>query len=164
VKRRRSDVAFYGLLASTWVVAGVFALWHHERRAVHGQVTQARTGVVATTDISRRHAPLEHHTPRAGVRRERTLTIRASRGPSWIAIRARSSRGPILYQGILEQGKTVEEHGSRFWTVVGAVENVDVRLDHHAVRLGRSALRGVLLASGQVRATQPSSRGGIVGS
>jgi hypothetical protein len=39
-----------------------------------------------------------------------------------------------------------------------------VRLDHHAVRLGRSALRGVLLASGQVRATQPSSRGGIVGS
>ena len=65
---------------------------------------------------------------------------------------------------LVEQGETVEEHGSRFWTVVGAVENVDVRVDHHAVRLGRSALRGVLLASGQVRATPPSRRGGVVGS
>jgi hypothetical protein len=69
-----------------------------------------------------------------------------------------------LYQGILEQGRTIEEHGTNFWAEIGAVDNVDVRVDHRMVRLGGSALTGVLLAARGGRTTPASRPSGVIGS
>jgi hypothetical protein len=158
VKRRRGDVAFYGLLASAWIIAGGFALWNHQRHA---------TAPVVSTPAAPAHrdprASHRDHTGPRRTRRARTLSIRASRGPSWVAIRARSAEGPILYQGILEQGRSIKERGTAFWTQVGVVDNVDVRVDRHAVQLGRSALSGVLLGAGRASGPRPRATG-FVGS
>ena len=162
MKRRRGDVAFYGLLAAAWVVAGAFALWNHQHHATAGGpatvVSTPATPAPRDPRASHRHHTGPHRTGRA-----RTLNIQAARGPSWVAIRARSAEGPILYQGILDQGRSITERGTAFWTQVGAVENVDVRVDRHAVRLGRSALRGVLLGTGHGSRPRPQASG-VVGS
>jgi len=130
----RGDVAFYGLLASVSIVAVAFGLWHHNHRPA------ATTGTKVATTTTERRTPSTRSAGRSTPRRSRTLRIRASRGPSWITIRARSSRGPVLYRGVLAQGRTVEEHGTTFWAEVGAVDNVDVRVDRRLVPLARSAL------------------------
>jgi hypothetical protein len=160
VKRRRGDVVFYGLLAAAWVVAGAFALWNHQHHATAGGAATVVSTPATPTPRDPR-ASHRHHTGPRRTGRARTLSIDAARGPSWVAIRARSAEGPILYQGILDQGRSITERGTAFWTQVGAVENVDVRVDRHAVRLGRSALRGVLLGTGHGSRPQAS---GVVGS
>ena len=162
--RRRGDVAFYGLLASACIAAAALALWTQERHHARQPSTRRQTTVAAATVAPANRDSVEDHARRLPHRVDRTLSIQASRGRSWIVIRARSSRGPVLYQGILEKGGVVEEHGTAFWAEVGAVANVDVRLDRKAVRLGRSALGGVLLAAGGVRPPAASSPSGIVGS
>lgn len=163
VRRRHGDVAFYGLLLCVSIAAGVFALWNRERDSTQPRLARGRAAAVSTTLASGHRDPLTSRRVRPHAGSERTLTIRASRGRSWIAIRAGSRTGRVVYEGILERGGTVEEHGTAFWTQIGAVENVDVRVDRHDVRLGRSALSGVLLAVGGGPGPSPRASG-VVGS
>ena len=91
------------------------------------------------------------------------LTIEATRGPSWVLIRLRSARGPVRYEGTLEQGGMLDVQGEVLWARIGAVGNVDVRIGRHSVQLGRAALDGVLLTAGGVRSAM-SHPPGVVGS
>ena len=166
VNRRRGDVAFYGLLACSWIVAGLLAVWNpeshspaHPRLASRGASEPAWASVdpkVQRGGAPKGGVPAEHHTTVK-------LTIRATRGPSWIQIRFRSARGRVRYEGTLEQGGTLNVQAPALWARIGAVANVDVRIDRHRVQLGRAAFDGILLMPGSVRpaTSQPL---GIVGS
>lgn len=164
MKRRRGDVAFYGLLAAASILAAAFALWNHGRDSAPRHDSEGRATAATASDASVRRDPLDDRAAHIGARRKRTLEIRASRGPSWIAVRAGSSRGPILFQGILERGGSIEERGTAFWTQVGAVENVDVRVDRRVVRLGKWALGGIVLGPGAADPKPQTQPGGVVGS
>jgi hypothetical protein len=64
------------------------------------------------------------------------LRITATRGPSWLVIRALTSSGQVLYLGILNQGQTAEVAGPRLWASFGAASNLDAALNGAPLELG----------------------------
>jgi cytoskeletal protein RodZ len=64
----------------------------------------------------------------------KTTVISAARGRCWLLIRTGSPTGPILFQGMLEQGKTLRyrlQHA--LWVRMGRPANLDISLGGHAV-------------------------------
>ena len=58
-----------------------------------------------------------------------TTRITASRGRCWLSVRAGGPNGQILFQGMLEQGKTLHYTlGNRIWVRLGRPTNVDISL------------------------------------
>ena len=71
--------------------------------------------------------------------------ITASRGRCWLSIRTGGPNGAILFQGILEQGKTLHYTlGNRLWVRMGRPGNVDIKLGAHLVN-GLPSLPGNVL-------------------
>jgi cytoskeleton protein RodZ len=72
-------------------------------------------------------------TPAAGHKTARptvaNLVLTASRGSAWLMVHGRSGSGPQLYQGVLEQGKSLPLSGKRLWINVDKPENLTVRLN-----------------------------------
>jgi hypothetical protein len=157
-------------MAGAWIVAGALAL-----RSVHGHSTprQPSSGRAALT-TARIATPSPARTAPADRRKQKgnrgaqakaiSVTLAAARGRSWVVVRAGSSRGPVRYEGILEQGHTLGERGRALWTQIGAVGNVDVRVDGRLVQLGSAALGGVLLSGGHVQKDTAGHPEGVVGS
>jgi hypothetical protein len=85
-------------------------------------------------------------TPSTGLAK-RTV-ISATRGRSWLSIRTGGPNGQILFQGVLEQGKTLRYSlAHRIWVRMGRPGNVDISLGAHHVN-GLPAQPGnVLLTS-----------------
>jgi cytoskeletal protein RodZ len=55
--------------------------------------------------------------------------ISATRGRCWLSIRTGGPNGPIVFQGVLEQGKTLHYTlGHRLWVRMGRPGNVDIAL------------------------------------
>jgi cytoskeletal protein RodZ len=66
-------------------------------------------------------------TPAAGLAKK--TVISATRGRSWLSIRTGGPNGQILFQGVLEQGKTLRYTlGHRLWVRMGRPGNVDISL------------------------------------
>ena len=63
-----------------------------------------------------------------------TLVIAATRGTSWLEVRAGDSTGKELYYGMLEEGTTTELERLPVWVRLGAAENVDVSLGGSRIR------------------------------
>ena len=64
----------------------------------------------------------------------RTTRITASRGRCWLLVRTGGPAGPILFQGVLAQGKTLRYPlGRRLWVRMGRPGNVDISLGGHRV-------------------------------
>ncbi|MDX6466666.1 MAG: hypothetical protein QOI27_1706 [Gaiellaceae bacterium] len=58
-----------------------------------------------------------------------TTSIAATRGRSWVSVRAGGPTGRILFQGTLERGKRLHYTlGPRLWVRMGRPGNVDIRL------------------------------------
>lgn len=169
MRTRRGDAAFYGLLAFACIAAGTLAVRNAHSHSSPSRSSTGQAAVATTAVASRSHArkavagkTTAGLRTRAARAKEISLTIHASRGRSWIVVRSRSARGPVRYVGILEQGRTLVERGPALWTRIGAVANVDVRLDGRLVQIGRSALAGVLVSRDGVRGAAGPS--GVVGS
>jgi hypothetical protein len=66
------------------------------------------------------------------------IVLTASRGDCWVVARSGSSSGPVLYEGLLETGRTVRLQSKRVWLSLGAAANVDVLIDgkHEALPQG----------------------------
>lgn len=85
-------------------------------------------------------------TAAASAPRQKTTVISARRGRSWLLIRTGSSSGPILFEGILEQGKTLHytlQHA--LWVRMGRPTNLDISLGGHTVTGLRAAPGNLLL-------------------
>jgi cytoskeletal protein RodZ len=60
--------------------------------------------------------------------------ITASRGRCWLSIRTGGPNGRILFQGVLEQGRTLHYTlGTQLWVRMGRPGNVDISLGAHRV-------------------------------
>jgi hypothetical protein len=57
------------------------------------------------------------------------LAVTASRGDSWVVVRAGSAAGEILFGGILKQDRSLDFARPRLWLRLGAASNVDLRVN-----------------------------------
>jgi cytoskeleton protein RodZ len=57
------------------------------------------------------------------------LVLTSTRGSAWLMVHARSASGPQLFQGVLEQGKSLPVSGKRLWINVDKPENLTVKLN-----------------------------------
>lgn len=76
--------------------------------------------------------PRRHHQAASAIR----LVLRA-RGSCWLWIRARSTLGPVVYEGTLTAGRTLRytltPRTQQLWVRIGAPWNLDVLLDNRSV-------------------------------
>jgi transcriptional regulator with XRE-family HTH domain len=75
----------------------------------------------------RRSAP-QTRAAKVAPRRAR-LQIVASRGESWVMVRANSARGRVLFAGTLRQGRSLRVQRARLWLRLGAASNVELRVN-----------------------------------
>jgi cytoskeletal protein RodZ len=64
-----------------------------------------------------------------------TLVVTAARGDSWMEVRRASSKGKVLFSGILAQGDAQTFSARRLWLRLGAAGNVDLAVDGKAYPL-----------------------------
>ena len=141
--RRRRNIAAGLLLAA--VVAAALVLWlrwnegsteitagHALRGPDTPVVRQTGRADDATPPdrevvlISDRGMPPANHPTRPTSAR---LVLRATRGESWLLVRAGSETGELLYEGTLAPGRALRFVRNRLWLRVGAPANLDVRLN-----------------------------------
>jgi Domain of unknown function (DUF4115) len=58
-----------------------------------------------------------------------TIVLTASRGDCWVLARDSSSAGPVLYEGLLQEGSSTRLKAKRLWLSLGAAANVDLLID-----------------------------------
>lgn len=161
MRSRGGDVAFYGLLvcvAAAAVALSVVPL-HNSSPATPagGSATAGHTTTVTPTrprPTAAKHARAAKARPPA---RLAPLAVDAARGRSWIVLRAGSAAGPVLYRGILEQGRRVQVRRKVVWMQVGAPGSVDVSIGRRHLALDRAVLTGVIVTAKGVAAAQPGS-------
>ena len=134
VQRRGRDShrlrpALLATVGAAVVVVGVLA-WRFGDSNTPAQVDAALVPGPAAAVAA---TPPTHHPP-APATPTRELTISA-RGRCWLSVRACSSTGRVLYEGMLESGKAMRFTQRPMWIRFGAPWNVDVRLDGRAVAL-----------------------------
>jgi cytoskeletal protein RodZ len=75
--------------------------------------------------------------------------LSASRGPVWLLVRSGTATGTVVYQGVLEQGKTLPlTLTRRMWVRVGAPWNLDVAVAGRPVSGLPTQVGDVYLARG----------------
>ncbi|MBA3747775.1 MAG: DUF4115 domain-containing protein [Solirubrobacterales bacterium] len=82
------------------------------------------------------------------------LAITAARGDCWLEVHAGSATGKLLYEGILDEGKTLAVSGRKLWIRFGAGENVDLTLDGKTEQVPAGAAN-VLVTTNGVQPAQP---------
>lgn len=123
-------LAAAGVLAFFTVIA-----WRDYRDSAPTATVRATTPppppVVATTTVTE---PVVTP-PAPAIPPASTLVLRATRGDSWVAVRADSDSGARLFEGILAQGEQRRFRRERLWVRFGLPENVDATLNGERVEL-----------------------------
>ena len=100
--------------------------------------------------------------PRAGLVKARNhpvplphLTLLAARGDCWLSAHAGDRTGPVLWEGILYQGRSLRLSRRSVWIRIGAPWNLDARLNGKPVRTLPTSTGNVLVtgAGAKVLAT-----------
>lgn len=73
------------------------------------------------------------------------LLLVASRGSSWLTVRAGSAQGKVLYTGLLPQGGEVDAKGKQLWVRFGGAGNLTAQLNGKPLRL-RSGTYNALIS------------------
>ena len=79
----------------------------------------------------RRGKPPEKKTPRPKSTR---VLLTAVRSDSWVEIRAGSSTGRVLFDGVVTEGQAIRVVGRRLWARFGSLGNFDLTINGRAVR------------------------------
>ena len=112
------------------VIIGAVAAFELTGSSNSGQGPPPTTSIHTTTSVSTTPKKHHQHPKRPAVVLPSRAVLVASRGDSWLWVRAGSASGPTVYEGTLLQGKTLPvnlKHGP-VWIRVGDPPNVDVRL------------------------------------
>ena len=121
--------------------AGTYAALHYVRR--HHSSATAVTPPRHTTSTPATTTPA-HTTPAVvatktpPARSLAVLTVRATRGSSWVMAREDDATGRLLYQGVLKTGQSVTLRARRVWVRFGASSYLDLRLNGKPIRLAHS--------------------------
>jgi len=81
-----------------------------------------------------RHAPV-HKAAVPAVPAGPYLTIRAVKGPSYVAVRRNGPAGAVLFDGTVPRGRVQPFNGKRFWVNVSAPENLRIEVGGKRVQL-----------------------------
>jgi hypothetical protein len=121
--RRESNIVLLALMAIFLVTALVIVAWRFggpERAPVHGLTTAAPEQQPAALPQAAGSARLE---------------LRATRGDSYLIVRAGSAIGEMLYQGTLERNQKKFFDGRVLWIRLESPQNVLVKRNGNRVRL-----------------------------
>jgi hypothetical protein len=77
--------------------------------------------------------PTQSHQPAAARLPVSHLVLTASRGECWLAVHAGSAAGPLLYQGILARGRSLEFFRRWLWIRIGDPSSLSVTLNGRVV-------------------------------
>ena len=134
-------------LAVTGVLfAATFRAWQDYRDSAPSAVTPAASRIPAspqTTSV----ASAAFRTPETT--RPDPLVLTAARGESWVAVRAGSESGALLYQGTLAEGDRLSYRRNRLWINLGLPTNVDATLAGEELPLP-TGVATVLLRDGRL--------------
>jgi hypothetical protein len=61
------------------------------------------------------------------------LVVRATRGSSALSIRVESEEGASLFEGMVEEGRSVRVSSNRLWIRLGSASNVDLTINGRPV-------------------------------
>ncbi len=120
---RESRMAVVAIAGIAILMALVIAAWRF------GAPESERTPPGLAGDGPETNAPVTKARGRV------VLVIRASRGSSWMAVRAGSSSGKLLYSGTLEQGQVKRFEARRLQLALAEPQNVLVRRNGNRVEL-----------------------------
>jgi cytoskeleton protein RodZ len=76
------------------------------------------------------------------------LMLAATRGPCWLSVRLGSETGRVVYEGMLEPGRTARFVATRLWVRIGAPWNLVATLNGKAVTLPSALANVVVTPSG----------------
>jgi hypothetical protein len=144
VKRRRSlfDVRYAAIPFA--VLLGLIG-WQLARGGGggHHHAAKATTSIPATRASAAPPPPAPPRTtvPTPGPAR---LVLAATRGPCWLSVRLGSQTGRVVYEGMLDSGRTAHFIGKRLWIRIGAPWNLLATLNGKPVTLP-SALGNVVV-------------------
>jgi cytoskeletal protein RodZ len=118
-----------------------------------GKQGEPPTTSVATTTASHHTTPRKKHHKHVAAALPSSAVVVASRGNSWLWVRAGGSSGPTVYQGTLLQGKTlpVSLKKGRVWIRIGDPPSIDVRLGGKVVHGLPTQVGNVLLTRRGIR-------------
>jgi helix-turn-helix protein len=136
-ERRESNIVLLALTAIGIVTALVIVAWRFggaEQQAVQGLTTPQRPTVAAPQG--------------AGTAR---LELRATRGDSYMIVRAKSALGDVLYQGTLERNQKQRFDDKVLWLRLETPANVLVKLNGNRIKLPRAVkAQGVFVTAKKV--------------
>ena len=142
-ERRESNVVLLALIAIGLVTALVIAAWkfgNTETPTVTG--LQQQTTVAQPTPQAQGSAHLE---------------LRATKGDSYMIVKAGGARGETLYQGTLERTQRQRFDGNVLWLRLETPANVTVKLNGNKVKLQPAVkLQGVFVTAKKVFAADAS--------
>jgi transcriptional regulator with XRE-family HTH domain len=133
------------VLASVLAFAFSGGTQHHLTPPPSPPKQQASTGQVVP--LRPTHS---HHSPAARLPVSH-LVLAASRGDCWLSVHAGSAAGPLLYQGILAQGHSLQFFRRWLWIRMGAPSALTVTLNGSPVTTLPTQTGNVLVTPGGVR-------------
>jgi hypothetical protein len=140
--RRRTIAVLLGVAAALGIAAVGVTIWGNFRFLSHAPAagTDSRQSSVATSGHhSRTHSTPSH--PDSGGKppvkappQSIHVRLTAARGASWVEIRAGSSTGRVLFDGVVPVGQSIRAVGrGRLWARFGSLGNFDVTVNGRAV-------------------------------
>jgi cytoskeletal protein RodZ len=156
--RRGSRFGGVGFLRPLIVVAVIVAIvaglaaWQLSSSS-NGTQGPPPTTSVATTTASHHTTPRKKHHKHVAAALPSSAVVVATRGNSWLWVRAGGAGGATLYQGTLLQGKTlpVSLKNGPVWIRIGDPPSVDVRL-------GGKLVHGLPTQAGNVLLTRRGAK------
>jgi hypothetical protein len=131
--RRPSTLRMLGVAAVVCALVAGLAAWQlgGAPKPVHAPSVGAGDAAAASLP---RAKPAVRPVPALAKPGPTVAVLSAARGRTWVSVRVGGANGKVLYQGILERGKTLRFGVSKkLWVRMGRPSLLDVRLDGRAV-------------------------------
>jgi hypothetical protein len=126
---RRGVLRLFAVVAIVFGAVAGLAAWQLGGSTRTAAKTPAMGAQDAAAAALPRAKPAAKPTPTPAVKAPVYAVLNASRGRSWLSVRVGGANGKVLYQGILEQGKTLRFGVTQnLWVRMGRPSLLDVRL------------------------------------
>jgi hypothetical protein len=86
--------------------------------------------------------------PKPVARSVAQLTVVATGGDSWLAVRAGSADGRVLYEGVMTEGSGINVKAQRLWVRFGGASNLTAELNGKPLPLREGTYNAVISPTG----------------
>ena len=154
-------LAAFGLVAVNVLIWGNFTHLRFVSRTPAATTTSTEGQVARSRHRGQTHSTLPH-LDRGGEPPDKNapqpkstrVLLTAVRSDSWVEIRAGSSTGRVLFDGVVPEGKSIRVAGRRLWARFGSLGNFDLTINGRPVH---PALNGTVDTVITAAAIRPAS-------